>query len=575
MHDPADYFRDPKKPSHRQYEALRLYFLEEASAAEVAHRFGYSPGYVRVLGTQFRQGLLGEFFSDRPLYRDKSITDKDLQEAIIELRKQRLSIYDIAKHMTEHDRSISHQTVWLILKEIGEERLPKRTAKQHETIPIIHPPTADVNNLDLTSGRVVDCRAPLLFLFAPLLASMEFDWLVKKARYPGTSMIPPSSYLRSLLILKLISKDRKTHVTSIADDEGFGLFAGLNVLPKKTSLSDYSYRIGPTPHRVLLRKIVDIRDRMKAYPSDSFNLDFHTIRHYGDSENSILEKDYVPRRSQSVKAVVTAFAQEQDSREMVYTNANILKREKADEVIRFVNFWKETTGRKPEELVFDLGMTTHAGLAKLRWRKITFITIRERHANEIQRVLSTPDDSWVRVKLDIEDRKWKTPWVLDEMIKLTNYPGKIRQIAATDLGREEPTFLLTNDTYRGPAALLTRYARRALIENSIGEQVHFFHVDALSSDVRINVDMDVVLSVIASGCYRWFANQLKGFEKATAKRIWNTFLDRPGKVKLMDNDVVLSIRRFSKAPVLLESKLSRDQTQIPWLGNRKVKIEIT
>ena len=144
-----------------------------------------------------------------------------------------------------------------------------------------------------------------------------------------------------------------------------------------------------------------------------------------------------------------------------------------------------------------------------------------------------------------------------------------------DLGRNEPTFLLTNDTRRGPAALLTRYARRALIENSIGEQVHFFHVDALSSDVRIKVDMDVILSVIASGCYHWLANQLKGFEKATARRIWDTFLDRPGKVKLMDKDVVLSVRRFSKAPVLLESNLSRNRIQIPWLGDRKVKIEIT
>ena len=575
MCDPADYFRDPKKHSHRQYEALRLYFLEDTSAAEVGNRFGYSQGYVRVLGTQFRQGLLGEFFSDRPSHRDKSTKNKDLQEAIIELRKQRLSIYDIAKRLTEDNRPTSHQTVWLVLKEMGEERLPKRTAKQHETIPTIHPPISDVNNFDLTSGRVVDCRAPLIFLFAPLLASMEFDLLVKKARYPGTSMIPAPSYLRSLLILKLICKDRKTHVTSIADDEGFGLFTGLNVLPKKTSLSDYSYRMGPRPHRILLKRIVDKRDKTKAYPSDSFNLDFHVIRHCGDSENSSLEKDYVPRRSQSVKAVVTAFAQERDSREMVYTNANILKREKADEVIRFVNFWKETTGRKPDELVFDLRMTTHAGLAKLRWRKITFITIRERRTNEIKRVLSVPDEHWTRVKLDVKDRKWKTPRVLDEMIKLTNYPRKIRQIAAVDLGRKEPTFLLTNDTCRCPATLLTRYARRALIENSLAEQVHFFHVDALSSDVRIKVDMDVVLSVIASGCYHWLANQLKGFEKATARRIWDTFLDRPGKVKLTDKNVVLSVRRFSKAPVLLESKLSRNHTRIPWLGNRKVKIEIT
>jgi len=575
MDDPADYFRNPQKPSHRQYEALRAYFLDRASSSAVANRFGYSPGYIRVLATQFRQDQLGEFFSDRPHQRDETIQDMELHNAVIELRKQQLSVYDIADRLKEDGRPISHQTVWLTLKEAGMERLPKRTAKQRETIPTIPRQKADVNQFDLSSGRVMQCRAPLLFLFAPLLNGIEFDRLVKNARYPGTSKIPATSYIRSLLALKLLCKDRRNHVMSIADDEGFGLFAGLNVLPKTTSLADYSYRIGPKPHRVLLSSVVRARDQMNAYPSNSFNLDFHTIRHYGNSEHSSLEKDYVPRRSQSVKAVVTAFAQEWESRELVYTNANILKREKADEVIRFADFWKDTTGKTPEELVFDLGMTTHAGLAKLKGREITFITIRERLANEIDRVLSQPDESWKRVKLDVENRKWKTPRVLDEMIELSNYPGKIRQIVARDIGHEEPTFILTNDTRRGPSALLTRYARRTLIENSLGEQVHFFHVDALSSDVRIKVDLDVVLSVVASGCYSWLAKQLKGFESAKARRIWETFLDRPGKLKLTDENVIISLRRFSEVPVLLESKLSRDRTSIPWLKNKKLKIEIT
>ncbi|MHB8351451.1 MAG: hypothetical protein ACYDFT_01970 [Thermoplasmata archaeon] len=207
------------------------------------------------------------------------------------------------------------------------------------------------------------------------------------------------------------------------------------------------------------------------------NLDFHTIRHYGDPRVSRLEKDYVPRRSQSVPAVVSAFAQEWEGRELVYARANLLKEEKADEVVWFVEYWREVAGELPEELVFDAHMTTHAGLAELDRRGIRFLTLRERRSREVERIRSLPEDRWKQVELEIEDRAYRYPKEVDERVEIADYPGKIRQVAALNLGREEPTLLLTNDTRRGPATLLTRSARRTLIENSLGEQVHFFHVD--------------------------------------------------------------------------------------------------
>ena len=574
MHDPAEYFRHPKTPLHRQYEALRAYLLEELPAIEVAHRFGYAPGYVRVLGTLFRQGKTEDFFPELLPRKRRASKRQDFRKEIIELRKRGLSIYDISLKMDANGMPASHQMIWMVLKEEGFERLPKRTAAQLKVVSKIHPPVSDVNELNLTSGRMVSCQAPLLLLFAPFLERLGFSELVKKAGYRGSSMIPAPAYLRSLLALKLMPRARKNHVMSIAEDDGFGMFTGLNVMPKTTALSDYSYRTGPKPHRAILEGIVRARDRMNAYPSHSFNLDFHIIRHYGETDYSSLEKDYVPRRSQSVPAVVTAFAQEWQSRELVYSHANLLKRDKADEVLRFVEYWQKTTGKSPQELVFDCHMTTHEGLAELDKGNIRFITLRERRANEVARVAAVPKERWERVELDIEDRKYKTPLVLDELIELPGYDGNIRQISAIDLGREEPMFLLTNDNRRGPAALLTRYARRTLIENALGEQVHFFHVDALSSSVRIKVDLDTVLSVIASGCYRWFAGQLKGFENATAAKLWDTFLNRHGTILLTKDEIVLNVRRFSRAPVLLESQISNDKTKIPWLGDRTIRVEI-
>ncbi len=573
--DPVRFFRRPRHPVQLLYEALRAYFLDDRTASEVAQRFGYTPDSIRVLASKFSRGQLPPFFRDPAPGRPVKPPAESFRTMVLQLRAQNLSIYDIAERVTAAGRHMDPTTVWRFLRTEGEQRLPKRGRAQRLSIPKLHPPVADVHLLNLTPGRVVECRAPLLFLFAPLLAHTDFESVVRRARYPGSSMIGAPAALRALLALKLLSRDRKSAVMPVADDEGFGLFVGLNVFPKTTYLSDYSYRIGAEPHRVLLRGIVRARSRMAAYPSLSFNMDFHTIRHYGEREKSFLEKDYAPRRSQSVNAVVTAFAQEIDSREMVYAHANLLKREKGDEVLRFVEYWEQTTGKRPAELVLDSDMTTHAGLAGLHRRGILFLKLRDRKPKEVARVLAVPADRWRRVELDIEDRKWRTPRVLDERISVEDYPGEIRQIAAMDLGREKPTLLLTNDLRRGPAALLTRYARRTLIENSLGEQVHHFHVDALSSSVRIKVDLDVVLSVVASGCYRWLAQRLKGFEMATAQTLWETFLDRPGKVRLTEDDVVVEVRRFSRAPVLLEAERHWKGVRLPWLEGRSVRLRIT
>jgi hypothetical protein len=58
----ARYFLHPSNPTHRQYEALRAYFVEGLASAEAARRFGYSPGSFRVLCHQFRAYPTRAFF---------------------------------------------------------------------------------------------------------------------------------------------------------------------------------------------------------------------------------------------------------------------------------------------------------------------------------------------------------------------------------------------------------------------------------------------------------------------------------------------------------------------------------
>ncbi|EQD61920.1 transposase, IS4, partial [mine drainage metagenome] len=135
----------------------------------------------------------------------------------------------------------------------------------------------------------------------------------------------------------------------------------------------------PTPSSAVAG-LARARKASGAYPTRSFNLDFHTIRHYGDPEVSRLEKDYVPATEPIGPGGGVGLRPEWEGREMVYARANLLKEEKADEVVRFVDYWKEVDGEPPEELVFDAHMTTHAGLAKLDRRGIKFLTRRERRS---------------------------------------------------------------------------------------------------------------------------------------------------------------------------------------------------
>ena len=82
-------------------------------------------------------------------------------------------------------------------------------------------------------------------------------------------------------------------------------------------------------------------------------------------------------------------------------------------------------------------------------------------------------------------------------IRLTSYPGTVRQLIVTGLGRDTPTVIITNDTRPPTKTLIERYARRMTIEQRLAEIIQAFHLDALSSTVNLNIDLDIMLCVLA------------------------------------------------------------------------------
>src|SRR6266704_2977173 len=141
---------------------------------------------------------------------------------------------------------------------------------------------ADVRRIALTPGRRLRTRVAGIFLFLPLLARVRFDQLVRQAGYPGSRMVPAVSALLSLLALKLLDKERRSHISDFNFDEALGLFAGLNVLPKKSYATDYSYRTQRCQQRQLLVGWIAALAPLLFPQGHTFSLDFHPIPYRGD-----------------------------------------------------------------------------------------------------------------------------------------------------------------------------------------------------------------------------------------------------------------------------------------------------
>ena len=409
-----------------------------------------------------------------------------------------------------------------------------------------------------------------MFLFLPLLAELGFDTLVHQAGYPGSKMVPADAALLSLLVLKLLRKERLSHIDDYNLDEALGLFAGLNVLPKKTFATDYSYRTARKHQQRLLGGWVQKLSPLLLPEAKAFSLDFHPIPYRG--EEAVLENHYLPCRGQAGPSIQTFFAQEHENQVFCYANANLTRDEQAREVLRFVEYWNDLTGQDPQWLYFDSKLTRYEELSQLNARGVFFVTIRRRGTEILKRLQARPPSEWNSAVLDIPKRRQKRIRYLDEKISLGGYEGPIRQIAVTGLGREQPTLFLTNHPTATARDVIMKYARRNGIEDGLGTNVNFFHMDNLSSEVRLNVDLDVTLTVIANGCYRWLASKLKGFDKAKPKQLSRKFVETSGEIEVLPNRWLrVTFDRRSHNPILREAALDQDARAIAWLKRYRIE----
>jgi hypothetical protein len=567
------FFLSPQEPLHRQYEALRAFFVEDLLSAEAAQLFGYSPGSFRVLCHQFRHDpeKRSAFFRQPPRGAPPAPARDPVRELVVAMRKRNLSVYDIQRDLAEAGRRISINALTVLLREEGFARLPRRRDEERPAIlKADSAEVADVRELDL-SPRSFRTTVAGLFLFVPLLEGIDFHRVVEAGRLPGSRMIPAELAVRSLLALKLLGVERKSHVMELVFDPAIALFAGLNVVPKRSYLAAYSSRVD---HRANLRLMDAWFEQIEGIGlphGTSLDLDFHTVP--ANTAAEPLEKHYVSSRSRRQQGILVFLARDAEQRVFRYANAGIPKAEQADEILRFIEFWERHTGELPAELIFDSQLTTHENLSKLNQQGIFFITLRRRSRKMLGEIYSRPASAWQRITLDSLTRTFRTPRVLDEYVTLKGYDGLLRQLTVIDLGHEEPTVIVTNNLKVGQAALITRYAQRMLIENNISEAIQFFHMDALSSMVGLKVDFDLQLTLMASSLYRLMARRIgREYERAQPKTIFRNLLDLSAKVEIEAARVIVTMDKRAHNPYLVASGLADKPATMPWFGNKQLLI---
>ncbi|MGH9650078.1 MAG: hypothetical protein ACRD3I_06355, partial [Terriglobales bacterium] len=343
-------------------------------------------------------------------------------------------------------------------------------------------------------------------------------------------------------------------------DEGLGLFCGLNVIPKKSYLSEYSSRTEPSHTTRLLAAWHDCIANDELFGADSFNLDFHSVPYYGG--HPVIERHYVSARSRRQPSVLAFLAQDAAGRAFCYSNADLRKGEEPEEIFHFIRFWTKHHGTPPRHLVFDSRLTTYANLGRLDEQGITFITLRRRSPALLKEIAALSPAAWRRVSLDVPTRQYRTPGVFEQKIELVGHP--LRQLFVCDLGHDDPTILLTNDRRATAKQLITRYAQRMLIENALSDAVRFFHMDALSSAVGLKVDFDMALLVVASGLYRLLARRMRGYADAQARQIFRDLIDLPADVTIEDRQVHVHFHRRAHLPIILASGLMDKAVKVPW-----------
>lgn len=568
--NPIDYFKTPNTIAQKQYEALRMYFVDDKTALEVAIAFGYTHRGFTTIVTEFIKQLKevdpkNLFFKE--LSRGRKKIEDSIEDMIIQLRKSYYSVEDIKVTLDSKGISVAEKTIYNVISTHGFARLPRRQKLEKKSLGLTNIKAKKAISLDFTPEHFTSSSVGLLCLL-PYIKNYGISDLIQASDFPQTSQINRLSSILAFVALKASSIRRYSADDLWCMDRGLGLFAALNVLPKAAWFSSYSHNVTPAMNLKFLRALHS-KWLSLGIIGDTVNMDFTTIPYWGESDH--LENNWSGKRTKALASMLAVLAQDADSGIIDYGNTNILHKNESAVVLEFLDFYRDGNSRKDlKYLVFDSKFTNYKNLSQLDNDGIKFITIRRRGKNIVERLYNLPKSQWKTLRVERASSKNVSVNVLDEKVFLKGYDKEIRMVSITGHGKIKPATIISNDFDITTEQIIRKYARRWLVEKTVSEQIEFFHLNHVSSSMVIKVDFDLVMSILTYNLFRLFALDTDRYKKITSQTVYEKFLDNSGQIEIEQNNITIKLKKKRTLPLILEIMTRFEQTKYDWLDNKTI-----
>lgn len=574
---PENYFSRPQSIPQKQYEALRCYFLGLEKAQVVAQKFGYTYRGFTTIVSDFRKrlkqySLQDPFFQPRPKGRTKSVSDGEVREVVIGLRKKYYSVEDIKVTVDSKGLQASEKSIYTILKQEGFSRLPRRLKAVKTRLEPPQIQAAKSEMIDFEDEEFKSASAGIITLL-PYIEHYGIRKSIEQSGYPETKTINRLSSILSFIALKASDTGRYTADDLWCMDRGTGLFAALNVLPKAAWFTSYSHRVTSKMNREFLTGLHKIW-KEEGLLGDTVNLDFTTVPYWGEGDH--LENNWSGKRGKALSSLLAVLAHDPDSGIIDYANANVKHSNESAVVLEYLDFYYKDSNKQSDTLkylVFDSKFTNYENLNKLNKEGVKFLTIRRRGKNLVGRLNALASSQWKTIRIEASGNKKRTLKVLDEKASLPGYEGNIRQVSITGNGKIKPAIIISNDMDLPVDQIVRKYARRWLVEKAISEQIEFFHLNKVSSSMVIKVDFDLTMSVVTHNLYRLFARDMDRYAHRSDQRIYQEFIKNAADIKIQGETIVIQLKKKRCLPLVMEKLEQFKELKYPWLGNKKICFE--
>ena len=569
---PIDFFQNPQTIAQKQYEALRMFFVEKRSASEVAHKFGYTyRGFTTIVSNfrkELKSGDVKELYFNE-LKPGRREIEQESREIIINLRKKYYSVEDIKVALDSKGFKISEKSIYNIIREQGFARLPRRQKLIKQSLVATGLKAEKTVTLTFAPESFKSASAGILCLL-PYIKKYGISEIIEASDFPGTSQISKVSSILAFIALKASNVRRYTADDLWCMDRGLGLFAGLNVLPKAAWFSSYSHRVTTDMNFAFLKALHANWQRLGLL-GDTSNLDFTAIPYWG--ENDHLENNWSGKRSKALASMLAVLAQDPDSGIIDYGHANVMHKTESNVVLEFIDFYgKDFRGKRDlKYLVFDSKFTNYENLSKIDDDNVKFITIRRRGSNMVERLNSLPKNRWKTMHIERAGNKKATVKIIDEVIFLKGYNKDIRQICIIGHGKIKPAIIITNDFEVPIEQIVRKYARRWIVEKSISEQISFFHLNSVSSSMVIKVDFDLTMSIVTHNLFRLFASDTDRYAHNSDQTIYDKFLENSGDISIEENKISVQLKKKRTLPLILEMTKTYANQKYEWLNNLNIE----